>query len=134
MWHLIDRAREGKPMKTISGRLLPIALLAFAIAACQPAAPLSSDGSAATPAASLADGVVTLRVMPTMDPSLPEWPVPPAGPSPTVLPISTTRDLPYTSKLPMDVYAPTSAGDWPIVILLHGAGQDKLGVKELANG
>jgi acetyl esterase/lipase len=32
----------------------------------------------------------------------------------------------------LDVYAPTTQGDWPVVIIYHGGGQWKGGVKDLA--
>ncbi len=50
--------------------------------------------------------------------------------TPTDLPpqqiqIEVTRDIPYTSQLKLDVYKPVKPGPWPVVVALHGGGQNK---------
>jgi acetyl esterase/lipase len=39
--------------------------------------------------------------------------------------IEVIRDIPYTSQLKLDVYKPHEPGPWPVVIALHGGGQNK---------
>lgn len=36
------------------------------------------------------------------------------------LPIVITRDIPYTTKQDLDVFTPTEAGPWPVIVILHG--------------
>jgi acetyl esterase/lipase len=39
--------------------------------------------------------------------------------------IEIIRDIPYTSQLKLDVYKPDKPGPWPVVVALHGGGQNK---------
>jgi len=41
-------------------------------------------------------------------------------------------DIAYTTGQVMDVYAPVEDGAWPIVLIVHGAGYDKLKLRGLA--
>jgi acetyl esterase/lipase len=41
------------------------------------------------------------------------------------LEVTKTLDVPYTSQEFLDVYSPVSAGDWPLVVIFHGAGDIK---------
>lgn len=36
--------------------------------------------------------------------------------------VAATRDIPFTSVLALDVFAPNEPGTWPVVVLLHGGG------------
>jgi acetyl esterase/lipase len=45
--------------------------------------------------------------------------------TPTQSPIEVFRDIPYTSQLKLDIYKPSEAGPWPVVVALHGGGQSK---------
>ena len=51
-------------------------------------------------------------------------------PTSTTLPpsqpiIEVIKDIPYTSQLKLDVYKPSEPGPWPVVVALHGGGQNK---------
>lgn len=53
---------------------------------------------------------------------------------PEDLAVSISSDIPYTSQQMLDVYSPEAAGDWPLVLVLHGAGDYKAMVSSLAEG
>jgi len=98
--------------------LLVVAILGFVLSGCHPAQPASS--------------VPVTQVLPTPESLLPMWWMNPTLSSQAPIPISATTDIPYTSEELLDVYAPVSAGDWPIVIVFHGGGDYKGMVSELA--
>jgi acetyl esterase/lipase len=83
-----------------------IALAAIFVAACQAAPP---------PTPSLPP----TQALPSPEPS-------PVATEEATLPeameITTTEDLNYARDQLMDVYAPSTPGDWPVVVLLHGGG------------
>jgi acetyl esterase/lipase len=97
---------------------LALAMLGFAQSGCQPIQPTSS--------------VPVTQVLPTHESLLPIWWMNPTLSLQAPIPISATTDIPYTSEELLDVYAPVSTGDWPIVVVFHGAGDYKGMVSDLA--
>jgi acetyl esterase/lipase len=63
------------------------------------------------------------RLRPTKTPS----PTPATSPTPTPTSIAITiaKDIPYTSELKLDVYAPGAPGPWPVVVVYHGGNVTK---------
>ena len=51
---------------------------------------------------------------------------------PAPLPINEKIDLRYNKQELLDVFSPVSEGNWPVVIVLHGAGVNKISVGDLA--
>jgi acetyl esterase/lipase len=71
------------------------------------------------------------QVLPTLE-SLPAWKMNPALFSQEKIQVNKTSDLPYTSVELLDVYSPSTVGNWPIVVVFHGAGDAKWTVGDLA--
>ena len=46
--------------------------------------------------------------------------------------VEVTKAVPYTSTQALDVYAPTEAGPWPVVVVLHGAPGSKADLAPLS--
>ncbi len=59
-------------------------------------------------------------------------PTPTFAPTPIPLALKESIDIPYTSERSLDVYTPQQAGNWPVVVILHGGGLDKSSVKGLS--
>lgn len=77
--------------------------------------------------------VPVTQVLPTADPMLPVWwLVTPPTPRATYE-VTKTVDIPYTSTELLDVYAPTSGPNWPVAVVLHGKGDYKGMMSELAS-
>ena len=88
---------------------------------------LSACGAPATALSPTTAPVVT-QILPTPEP----YPTVAVIPLPAPLQINEKIDLPYNSYELLDVYSPVSAGSWPVVIVLHGAGVTKASVSDLA--
>lgn len=112
--------------------LLAIAVLIVAVG-CQPAqSKPSPTASPAPPSATANPNIPATQALPTLDPGLPTWTmVGPASP-PAAIQITQTVDVPYTGKQLLDVYAPATAGNWPLVIVFHGGDNTKKTVSRLA--
>ena len=80
--------------------------------------------------------------LPTPAPALPPtqvFPSPEPSPTATVeaalpeaMEVVVAADLNYAGESLMDVYSPSDAGQWPVVLLLHGGGLNKTAVSGLA--
>lgn len=60
--------------------------------------------------------VLATQPLPTAEP------IPTLGPTPSLrasMPLSVTTNISYTHTRTLDVYAPVTAGDWPLVVVLH---------------
>lgn len=58
----------------------------------------------------------------------------PTEESPTAIPtpeLVVTSDIPYTSEMTLDVYAPAEPGSYPVVVAFHGGSLTKLSFKKL---
>ena len=69
-----------------------------------------------------------------LSPSSPTIPPPKTSVAPNQTPTSSppqqnqievNKDIPYTNQLKLDVYKPSGPGLWPVVVALHGGGQNK---------
>jgi acetyl esterase/lipase len=95
-----------------------ILVLGFVLSGCQPT--------------QLTPVVPATQVLPTPDELIPGWWMLPTPSMQAPIQITKTADLPYNSEEFLDVYAPASTGNWPIVIVLHGSGAYKGMVSDLA--
>lgn len=103
---------------------------------------LSAKGSMAIMAVLLLSAC-SVRDTPVLDeeltmPAATEEPTVPAAPSPTAGPVlytvNVTGDVPYhtaeseeVTEDKLDIYAPAESGDWPVVVVFHGAEDSKGG-------
>jgi acetyl esterase/lipase len=121
---------------------LVILALIFTLSGCQPAdaLPASATPPVPTPAVPPTEtlppptptlGTPVPQALPTPE-SYPLWWMLPTPTSQVPLPVTKTLDVPYTSQELLDVYQPATPGDWPVVVIFHGAGDIKEFFGELA--
>ena len=106
------------------------------LAACapEPPPPLPTPSATVvlpspTPTSTPAPALPPTQVFPSPEPS-------PTATVEAALPeareVVLTSDLNYAGESLMDVYSPSDAGQWPVVLLLHGGGLNKSAVSGLA--
>lgn len=116
---------------------LSTAALCLVLAACQPSAqpePTRSPAPEPTQVVVPASPTPTPRALATQTLPTPET-IPLPGPTPALaepMEVSSALDLPYTSERTLDVFAPTIADEWPLVVVLHGGNVSSKSVRGLA--
>ena len=83
--------------------------------------------SSATPAVA----IPVTQVLPTPE-SFPTWWRNPTPGSSGPFQVTKTGGIHYTNEESLDVYNPITPGDWPVVIVFHGGGDDKSSIAPLA--
>lgn len=87
----------------------------------------SNPASIPSPSPVIDQGVSLQTETAPVFPSQPSTPpaTPTASTTPAAIEIEIINDIPYTSQMKLDIYKPTGAGPWPVVVALHGGGQSK---------
>lgn len=119
--------------------VLTFAVLVSTLAGCQQVEPPPSLSTPAAPtvtpswvpASTEPIPAPATQMLPTPEPLPVWWMIPTTSPQAT-LQVTESEDLPYTSEQLLDVYRPASAGDWPVVVMFHGAGDGKWFLASLA--
>ena len=106
-----------------TARIFILALATFLLASCS-----VLKAATTTPLAGNSPILVATQKLPTPEP----YPTAAVIPLPAPLPINEKIDLRYNSQELLDVFSPVTAGNWPVVIVLHGGGSTKNSMYDLA--
>jgi acetyl esterase/lipase len=116
-----------------TGRLLVGLTSVVLLGGC--AAGASPTPALASPTPTSVPSVAAATPTPSPAATAPAAPTPTPAPTPSVV---VTSDVAYESANPvltpgvLDVYAPAKAGPWPVVVMLHGGGNNKGDLSEHA--
>ena len=116
-----------------TGRLLVGLTSVVLLGGC--AAGASPTPAPASPTPTSVPSVAAATPPPSPAATAPAAPTPTPAPTPSVV---VTSDVAYESANPvltpgvLDVYAPAKAGPWPVVVMLHGGGNNKGDLSEHA--